>query len=115
MMTDKMPGLSDLTLSAIRAESIKAETKHHENYNGNPNVLGMAKRTACGEEVGEVDEMLTYDKMPPGVDPNNIAASADRYGVDPEFTEWRDKLVKEQIQASTMYAAWAESVDRGGN
>lgn len=106
-------GLSEVTLSAVRAESVRAEAKHgFENTLINPNLPGMLKMAALGEEFGEIMEMLTYDKMPIGLDPNHISGGADD---SDEMLDWANKFVKECIQLSNLAAAWAESVDEGGN
>lgn len=109
-------GLEGATLSAILAEAIKAEAKHGlEKTLRNPHMPVVEKLAALMEEVGEVAELLTYDKgyrsyLAEGTVDNPTGEQL----LDAE-EQWRLDLVKELIQVANVAAAWAESVDHGGN
>ncbi len=80
--------LSDLTLSAVRAESIRAHVKHGDQSLLNPSMPAVLKLAALVEECGEVGRALTYDN-----------------GGD------RDHLVKELIQVASVALSWVESLE----
>lgn len=82
--------LSDLTLQAVRAESIRAHLKHKDHGGSifDPNMSTMAKLAALVEEVGEVGRALTYDG-----------------------DEGKDHLVKELIQVANVALTWVESLE----
>lgn len=80
--------LSDLTLSAVQAEAIRAHVKHGENSLLNPGIPSGLKLAALMEEVGEVAHELTYDTE-----------------------DNRDNLVKELIQVANVALSWVESLE----
>ncbi len=82
--------LSDLTLQAVRAESIRAHIKHKDHGGSifDPNMSTLAKLAALVEEVGEVGRALTYDG-----------------------DEGKDHLVKELIQVANVALTWVESLE----
>lgn len=85
--------LSDLTLEAVRAESIRAHLKHGENSMLSHTTTMMERLAALIEEVGEVAQLLTYDKK--------LAAG----------DQWKDLLVKELIQVGNVALSWAQVQD----
>lgn len=86
-MTDHHPKLSDLTLTAVDAEYIRAHVKHSGRTPKSPDMTDGERLAILGEEFGEVCRALTYDEGD------------------------KDNLVKELIQLSAMAAAWAEQAD----
>jgi len=114
-------GLEEATLSAILAEAMRAEAKHGGMTLRNPALSVELKLAALMEEVGEVAQLLTYDKRPA-----NPMVKGVYYGTHDEYEKavagyqvamdvWRANLVSELIQVANVAAAWAESVDHGGN
>lgn len=85
--------LSDLTLEAVRAESIRAHLKHGEKSMLSHTTTEQERLAALVEEVGEVAQLLTYDKK--------LAAG----------DQWKDLLVKELIQVANVAASWAQVQD----
>lgn len=81
--------LSLETLLAVRAESIRATLKHgFDNTNLNPSLPYLNKLANLGEEVGEVSQIFTYDKMD---------------------ADYHERLYKELIQVANLALAWAQS------
>lgn len=81
------PGLSELTLAALRAESIRAHTKHGAAEHGGRTLLGdvlplEARFAALAEEVGEAADAFTCGD--------------------------KDARVKELIQTANVAASWAQ-------
>lgn len=110
----KEMGLEKITLDAVLAESIKAEAKHgFEKTLRNPELSVALKLAALMEEVGEVAELLTYDKGPDSHLSVHVQPTRDE--IEEAEEAWRVDLVKELIQVANLAAAWAESVDKGGN
>jgi hypothetical protein len=87
---DELLMLSDLTLEAVRAESIRAHLKHKDNGGSifDPNMSTLTKLAALVEKVGEVGRALTYDG-----------------------DEGKDHLVKELIQVANVALTWVESLE----
>jgi NTP pyrophosphatase (non-canonical NTP hydrolase) len=87
---DDLLMLSDLTLEAVRAESVRAHLKHKDKGGSifDPNMPILTKLAALVEEVGEVGRALTYDG-----------------------NEGKDHLVKELIQVANVALTWVESLD----
>jgi hypothetical protein len=58
--------LSELTLSAVQAEAVRAHLKHREHGGSilDPAMSSLRKLAALGEEYGEVCKELTYDQAP---------------------------------------------------
>lgn len=54
--------ISDLTLTAIKAESIKAYAKHGSKTPMNSNMPNVERLAILVEEIGEVAKCLTYDQ-----------------------------------------------------
>lgn len=84
--------LTDLTLAAVRAESIRAHLKHADAGGSifDPAMPRELKLAALVEEVGEVARHLTYDGS---------------CGDD------ATKLVLELIQVANVALTWAQSED----
>lgn len=82
--------ISNLTLEAVRAESIRAHLKHKDNGGSlfDPEMPTLAKLSALVEEVGEVANALTYDGN-------------------------KDKthLVQELIQVANVALTWVECLE----
>lgn len=58
-----MIGITDLTADAIRAEAVKAISKHRpERTPASPNMSNGERLAILVEEVGEVAHALTYDQ-----------------------------------------------------
>jgi len=95
MTTTETTGLalSALTLDAIQAEATRAYLKHGEHSMLGPKTNDRRLAIAM-EEVGEVAREL------------NDAVIEGR-PVD------RDKLVKELIQCTAMFASWVEALEGG--
>lgn len=85
--------LVDLTLEAVRAESIRAQVKHGDKGMLNPAMPNDERLATLVEEVGEVAELLTYDKR---------QAAGD---------QWKDMLVSELIQVANVALSWAQVAD----
>jgi NTP pyrophosphatase (non-canonical NTP hydrolase) len=83
--------LSDLTLQAVRAESIKAYAKHGERALLGNALTTLERLAALVEETGEVARALTYDNA-----------------------GGRAHLVAELLQVASVAASWAEWLDGGG-
>lgn len=92
--------LSEITLSAIQAEAIRAHLHHGRNSMAHPDQSNDRRLAILTEEVGEVAHEL-----------NEAAISASKYpgtgytGLD------RDALVKELIQVAAMAATWVEALE----
>jgi len=86
--------ISDLTLAAVRAESIRAHLKHVNNGGSifDPEMPAAQKLAALVEEVGEVGRAMTYDG-----------------------NEGRDHLVIELIQVANVALTWVESLEGGSS
>jgi hypothetical protein len=87
--------LSDLTLSAVRAEAIKAYLRH-----GDHSMLGAAvtesdRLAILTEEVGEVARELNEDRL------GNLG------------DDWRDRRVRELIQVASCALSWVEALEGG--
>jgi NTP pyrophosphatase (non-canonical NTP hydrolase) len=109
-------GLEQATLDAVLAESMKAEAKHgFEKTLRNPDLSVALKLAALMEEVGEVAEMLTYDKGPETYIAPQYRADPSPDEIEAALANWRDDFVKELIQVANVALAWAESVGKGGN
>lgn len=82
--------LSDLTLQAVRAESIRAHLIHKDSGGSifDPNMPTLQKLAALMEEVGEVARALTYDG-----------------------DEGKEHLVKELIQVANVALTWVEALE----
>lgn len=85
--------LSDLTLSAVRAEATRAYLLH-----GDHSMLGVAvtesdRLAILTEEVGEVAKELNEDRL------GNLG------------DDWRDQRVKELIQVAAMALSWVEALE----
>lgn len=85
--------LSDLTLDAVKAESMRAHLKHSDKSMLSPNVPDIERLAALTEELGEVAELFTYDKR---------LLAGDK---------WKDMLVKELIQVGNVALSWAQAID----
>jgi hypothetical protein len=82
--------ISDLTLEAVRAESIRAHLKHADHGGSifDPKMSPVTKLAALVEEVGEVGRAMTYDG-----------------------DEGQDHLVIELIQVANVALTWVESLE----
>lgn len=81
--------LDDQILEAVRAESIRATLKHgFSQTNLNPYLAYVSRLANLMEEVGEVAQLLTYDKM---------------------TGDYHEKLYKELIQVANLALAWAQA------
>lgn len=109
-------GLEGVTIAAVRAEAIKAEVKHgFEKTLRNPDMPVVEKLAALMEEVGEVAELLTYDKGWQTYLPPQYREDPSPQEIEDAKGRWRFDLVKELIQVANVALAWSESVDKGGN
>jgi hypothetical protein len=81
--------LSQLTLAAVSAEALRAHLKHGERSLLNPEMPDGLKLAALVEEIGEVAELLTYDK------------------VRDDATE----LEMELLQVASVALSWVESLN----
>lgn len=90
-MTNEM--LDDITLSAVRAESLRAHLKHTANGMSifDPAMPITDKLIALIEEVGEVGRALTKDGW-----------------------KGNDHVVKELIQTANVALTWAQCIDKHG-
>lgn len=82
-------GLAQVTLSAVDAETVRAQVKHGDRSYLGDGLTDTERLAGLIEEVGEVGRAMTYD-----------------HGND------KDHLVKELIQVSSVAASWAEWLDR---
>lgn len=85
-----MKVLSELTLSAVSAEAIRAHIKHRDRGGSilDPTMSTEKKLAALGEELGEVCRALTYDG-----------------------DQGRDHLVKELIQLASVALTWVQCLE----
>jgi len=132
--------LSDLTLQAVRAESISAHVKHHRPDEGSGSLFDngltiLARLAALMEEVGEVAEEIL--KAGPELDEKlllfisyvvNAGEIARKMtydgGGEPGLTAIgtrelspgvdRTKLVKELLQVGNVALSWAQYIEDGG-
>lgn len=110
-------GLEQVTLDAVLAESIKAEAKHGFGKTlRSPDLSVVLKLAALMEEVGEVAELLTYDKgWQAYMEEHEPELRLPSERIADAQEAWRVDLFKELIQVANLAAAWAESVGKGGN
>lgn len=138
-MTETVAMLSDLTLNAVRAESIRAHLKHHRPDEGSGSLFDggltvLSRLAALMEEVGEVADELV--KAGPDLDTKTLLFA--RYvlnagevarkmtydgGGESGLTGTgvrelpprvdRTKLVKELIQVANVALSWAQQIEDG--
>lgn len=84
---DAQAGLSDATLSAVKAETARAIAKHGVLHSAIGPGSDLYKLAILGEEFGEVCHALTYDSG-----------------------EGLEELYKELVQVSSVAAGWAQTV-----
>jgi NTP pyrophosphatase (non-canonical NTP hydrolase) len=140
-MTDGIAMLSDLTLDAVRAESIRAHVKHHRPDEGSGSLFDdgltiLSRLAALMEEVGEVADELV--KAGSDLDTKLLLFSSYVFnagevarkmtydgGGEPGLTGTgmrelpprvdRAKLRKELIQVANVALSWAQQVEDGGH
>jgi|RhiMetdeSRZDD1v2_1073273.scaffolds.fasta_scaffold886152_3 hypothetical protein len=81
--------ISNLTLDAVRAESLRAHLKHESSGGSifSPEMSPLKILAALGEEYGEVCRLWTYDNNP-----------------DPQ------ELVKELLQLANVALTWVDNL-----
>lgn len=104
-------GPMNITPEAVQAlldEHEHAAEKHgYGHVLTNPEMAEGEKFAALTEELGEVAQLLTYDKRP--------AQDAATPEIQARWNqEWRTKLAGELLQVSNLALAWRESVINGG-
>jgi len=82
--------LQDLTISAVRAEAMRAHLKHARAGGSlrDPLMPALSKLAALGEEYGEVCRALTYDG-----------------------DQGKAHLVKELLQVASVALTWVEALE----
>lgn len=97
--------LSSRLLRDLRHEALRAHRKHSRPENGggslvDPDLDVIKKLAALVEEVGEVAQLLTYDR------------GVGRFGATNALEEWRGELRTELIQVANVAMTWAQSLNR---
>lgn len=99
--------ISPESVQALLDEHEHATDKHgYDHVLTNPDMAEQEKFAALVEEIGEVAQLLTYDKRPPE-DPEPRQAF--------EMVNWRNDLAKELLQVANLALAWRQSVVEGGS
>lgn len=88
-----IPYLTDVTLNAVKAESMRAHYKHRSKSLLSPEITETERLAAIVEELGEVAELFTYDKRLMAGD------------------SWKDMLVRELIQLGNVALSSAQALD----